>query len=197
MSNHIPNNILAAGLLLTSTVFLAEFAVAEPTPYTQNSKLFPRKAGWFKLDSTIPAHMEDAAPTDTSIYIFFTTAVATDTNADTFQLKRMDTGKVVATDNGIHGATVILTPEQKLEYGTEYYVENNGVVRSSLGKRLKDRVFVRFSTDNIFIPIADPTYSPADGEGIAPSGEIYRPVTEERAALHAARRLGQYPPSSF
>ncbi|WP_188152168.1 cupin domain-containing protein [Teredinibacter waterburyi] len=145
------------------------------------------------LNSTMPAHMEDTADIDEPIYIFFDTAVAPATSADSFQLKRLDNDSLVETQMDIRGATVILKPVQGLDYSTEYYLENNGVVENTMGNELDEDIFIKFTTEDIYIPVTESTYSPADGEGIAPGGEIYLPVTEERAAMHADAEHGYYP----
>lgn len=137
------------------------------------------------LDSTIPAHLDEDFSVDDAIYVFFKKAIRDRSAKRSLQLKRTDNDQIIDAVIDIRGATAIITPTHKLNYGTDYYLESTSPIKTEKGRKLKLDLRVDFKTAEMFIPVTEPTYSPADGEGIAPSGEIYAPVTPERAQLHA------------
>lgn len=136
------------------------------------------------LDSSIPAHMQNDADTQPTVFLFYGEAIASNLTDGALELKNAETDEVIPAAVDVRGATVILTPSQKLAYSTEYLVESTVNIADAAGNAAEP-VLLSFTTRDIEVPSPAITYSPADGEFVAPSGEMYMPVSAERIAFHA------------
>ena len=135
------------------------------------------------LNSTMPVDDGSAVDIHTQIFFFFNESIKDSTLA--IELREASTDALVESDVEVRGATIIVTPREKLGYSTSYSVESLDPVSDLKGNTASWPLQLSFTTEDIEIPSPPVTYSPADGAFIAPSGEMYKPVSAERTALHA------------
>ena len=125
--------------------------------------------------SSLPSNLAEGVKSNSQIFIFFDKKVSDNVNSENTQLKEYDSNKVIAGGIDIRGNTLIFSPTKSLNDGTKYQF-------TSL-----DNVTIDFTTTALEAPAL--THTPADSTAefnIAPSGEVYTPITDpDRIAEHA------------
>jgi quercetin dioxygenase-like cupin family protein len=128
--------------------------------------------------SSLPNNLEEGVKVDSRIFVFFDKTISSTANSDTIQLKENDSNKLIAGSIETRGNALIFSPTNTLRYGTKYQLTS------------KDNdVSLTFTTKAIVLETPALTHTPADSTAefnIAPSGEVYTPITDPaRIAEHA------------